>query len=92
MAKQCLRIIIAGEVQGVSFRYYARQQAKALGITGFVQNSPDGSVEIVAEGETKALQKFLAWCKKGPPKAIVNKVRVTEKPFQGIFSTFIMRT
>jgi acylphosphatase len=69
-----LNIIVSGLVQGVFYRASACDEAKKLGITGFVQNQPDETVFIEAEGEEDALQKLVEWCKKGPPKAIVKKV------------------
>lgn len=69
-----LNIKIFGKVQGVSFRYYARQKAQELSLSGFVRNEPDGTVYIEAEGEKKNFQKFLDWCHKGPDTARVEKV------------------
>lgn len=73
-----LNITIYGQVQGVFFRASAKEQADKLGITGFAQNQPDGSVYIVAEGNDKDLDHFLRWCKTGPSGAKVEKIQVTE--------------
>ena len=73
-----LNIKIYGQVQGVSFRYYTREQALVLGITGFVRNEPDNSIYISAEGEENNLQEFLKWCYQGPSSAKVDKVEVKE--------------
>ncbi len=65
---------IYGKVQGVFFRDTARIEAEKLGLTGFVRNAPDETVEIVAEGADKDLKKFIEWCKYGPDHAEVEKV------------------
>lgn len=72
------KIKVLGEVQGVGFRFFAKQRADNLGIKGFAQNEPDGSVYIEAEGEEKALGRFLDWCKMGPEPAEVKGVEVKE--------------
>lgn len=61
-----VKIKISGKVQGVFFRASAKEQADALGVVGFAQNQPDGSLYIEAEGEEEALDKFVNWCKKSP--------------------------
>jgi len=72
---------VYGEVQGVSFRYYAQRQASGLGLGGFVRNRWDGSVEVVAEGEREAVDQLLSWLHMGPPSAHVERVDVRwEKP------------
>lgn len=59
------------------FRASAQRVGLRLGLTGFAENQPDGSVLIVAEGTTGALDELVAWCKSGPPKARVDHVAVT---------------
>ena len=76
---QRLEIIIKGRVQGVFFRYGAKEFADNLGLTGCVRNESDGSVKIIAEGAADALQKLIDWCKKGTEFAKVNKVDVEWK-------------
>ncbi len=71
------RIIISGLVQGVFFRAQAKEQADALGITGWVRNNNDGSVEIHGEGSDDMLNKLTEWCRTGPEKAVVKNVTVT---------------
>lgn len=71
-------IQIYGLVQGVFFRATAKEQADKLGITGFAENQPDGSVYIEAEGEENELNQFIKWCNKGPSMAQVEKIIVTE--------------
>lgn len=80
-------IKIYGLVQGVFFRASANEQADKLGLTGFAQNEPDGSVYIEAEGEKENLDKFIKWCNIGPTMAQVEKVVVTEDKLKN-FSQF----
>ncbi|MBU2542520.1 acylphosphatase [Patescibacteria group bacterium] len=69
-----LHLKIHGHVQGINFRYYTREKAKELGLTGYVKNLPDGTVEVVVEGEEEVLKNMLEWCKIGPRHARVEKV------------------
>lgn len=71
-----LDITIAGLVQGINFRSETVRVAKTLAICGFVQNMPDGSVVIQAEGDLRALDEFVMWCRKGPWFAKVESVKV----------------
>jgi acylphosphatase len=80
--------IVAGRVQGVCFRMYAREKAERLGLTGWVRNCPDGTVEITAEGESAALREFRAWCAHGPPYARVAAVDVEVVEPTGEFDGF----
>jgi acylphosphatase len=67
-----------GLVQGVYFRASARAEARRLGLTGFARNEPDGSVRIEVEGDPAAVDRFLAWCRHGPPGARVDRLDVEE--------------
>ncbi len=69
-------VYIYGHVQGVCFRATARVKAVTLGLTGYVRNLPDGSVELEAEGEEQALRELISWCHQGPPAARVDRVEV----------------
>lgn len=73
-----LHIEVAGRVQGVGFRWFARQQARRLGIDGWVVNTRSGTVEIAAKGEPEALKQLEAVLAQGPSGAIVKSV--TELP------------
>lgn len=86
-----LHAIITGIVQGVNFRYYTRQQARRLLLTGWVRNRVDGSVEVIAEGRREALQQLLDFLRAGPPSARVEGVEVTWSDATGEFSTFEIR-
>ncbi|BCX87677.1 acylphosphatase [Methylomarinovum tepidoasis] len=74
MAQKRWHIWVSGRVQGVFYRAHTVEAARRLGLTGWVRNLPDGRVEIVAEGEEKALQALLDWCRQGPPLARVTEV------------------
>ncbi len=75
------RVRVRGLVQGVWFRAQAQTEAELLGVTGWVRNLPDGSVEAALEGEADAVERMLGWCRRGPPDAIVEKVDVVwERP------------
>jgi len=83
-----VHLFISGIVQGVNFRYYTRETARRLNITGVVRNLPDGRVETIAEGDEEAIEKFIEWCKKGPPSARVEKVEIKRSNFVGDFKDF----
>lgn len=70
-----IQLLIRGRVQGVSFRAYASERAMALGLTGLVRNRRDGTVEILAEGPSEALEELEAWASQGSPWAQVRSVR-----------------
>jgi acylphosphatase len=72
-----VHLLIKGRVQGVFYRATAKEVADQTGITGWVRNTDEGDVEIVASGKEDQLQKFIEWCKKGPRKAVVTDVVVT---------------
>jgi acylphosphatase len=67
-------LVITGRVQGVFYRASARSEAERQGLTGWVRNRDDGAVEAVAEGSEAALQAFIAWCRRGPPAARVDRI------------------
>jgi acylphosphatase len=69
-----LYVAVRGRVQGVGFRWFVREQARSLGLTGWVRNREDGSVEVFAAGDRRALQEFRALLRSGPPGAHVSDV------------------
>lgn len=73
---------IYGKVQGVYFRWSTREEARRLGVTGWVRNRPDGSVEALFQGPTEAVQAMLAWCGHGPSNARVDNVQVQESTLE----------
>lgn len=83
---------VYGRVQGVSFRAFVAAHARALGVTGWVQNLPDGTtVAVVAEGEKAALDKLFSKLRSGPPGARVDGVEVEWSQYTGDFTNFEVR-
>jgi acylphosphatase len=78
---------ISGRVQGVGFRYALQREAIAQGLEGWVRNRRDGSVEALLQGDAAALDAVIAWARRGPPAARVDRVEVqadaAEKPCAG---------
>jgi acylphosphatase len=70
------RYIISGRVQGVGFRYFTEATAQREGVAGWVRNLPDRSVEVVAEGDADAVERFERAVRRGPPGARVDHVHV----------------
>ncbi len=70
------RVVISGRVQGVGFRYHARETARSLGLTGYVKNLADGRVEALFVGEREGVERAVAWCRQGPPRAWVEAVEL----------------
>ena len=81
--KQSVILIIKGRVQGVGFRYFVKQKADSLHISGFVKNQVNGIVHIEAEGEQEQLQLFIQFCQQGPSHALVEKFDIQYCPVQG---------
>jgi len=86
-----LHAIVHGRVQGVNFRATSAQQARTLGIRGWVRNRIDGTVETIAEGARPQLLRFLDFLYKGPRSAAVTDVEVTWEDAQGEFDQFSIR-
>jgi len=82
-------IRITGRVQGVGFRYSARQVARNLGISGFVRNLPDGAVYIEAEGTLTQLEEFIEWCNEGPSRAVIQFVDVYDGDVIGLGEFYV---
>ena len=83
--------IVHGLVQGVAFRASTRQQARRLGLRGWVRNCDDGTVEILAEGEPANVQHLVDWCQHGPPGARVTRVEVRWEAPGGNLEPFDVR-
>ena len=76
--KAIRHLVITGRVQGVGFRFYMQRKARELGVTGWVRNRRDGSVEAVVNGESDVVESMTAWARRGPPSAAVNEVRISD--------------
>jgi acylphosphatase len=76
--QQSLRVIITGRVQGVCFRVWAQNNARTLGLDGWVRNRRDGAVEALFSGAASQVFEMLARCRKGPPAAFVADVAIVE--------------
>ena len=86
-----IQIRVSGYVQGVNYRFSARRMAEEFHVNGFARNESDGSVYLEAEGTLEQLDKFIAWCKIGPPRASVDKVVVGNADVEGFESFVIIR-
>jgi len=75
-----VRAIVSGRVQGVSFRAFTIREAEALGLTGWVRNLGDGTVELEAQGDDAKVRALLAWCARGSPAARVTGVATSDRP------------
>lgn len=83
-----VHIVVEGDVQGVCFRMYTRDKAVHLGLTGWVRNRNDGTVEIVAEGEEVSLNQLEEWCHSGPSYATVRRVKALYSEVENEFTGF----
>ena len=79
-------LVIHGRVQGVYFRDSMRQQARRLGVTGWVRNRTDGTVEAMVHGKPDAVETIIKWAHNGPDAAKVIQVQIEEA--QGQFDSF----
>lgn len=87
-----LTMRVFGRVQGVGFRMYTQDQARDLGLDGWVRNEPDGSVALVAEGEASALDALEAWVRAGgPPSGQVTRCERDRGGATGEFRGFVVR-
>ena len=82
---------IEGRVQGVGYRAFVEQNAISLKLTGWVRNRWDGSVEVLAEGERRDLEKLLAALYRGPGAAYVSNIQLEWQPATGEFGRFSVR-
>jgi acylphosphatase len=83
-----MHAIVEGRVQGVGFRYYVVDMAQSLGVSGWVRNRWDDTVEVIAEGNRDILEKLLAGLRRGPRAAYVSNVQVDWEPATGEFKSF----
>lgn len=86
-----VHLMISGKVQGVFYRASAKEKALELALSGWIKNTPDGSVEATVSGSDEAVQQFVDWCRQGPPRAEVSQVSVTPKPDSGFAGFEVLR-
>ena len=78
------RVVVGGRVQGVGYRESCRRRAERLGVSGWVRNRADGSVEAVFEGAADSVDAAVAWCREGPRWAAVRSVDVYDEDLEGL--------
>lgn len=84
-------ILVSGRVQGVAFRYYARNIASQLGVSGWIKNLPDGKVELLVEGSKNSVEEMVEWCKRGSRMAEVEDIEVDWLPYSGKYNEFQLK-
>ena len=89
MYQVCL--VISGNVQGVFYRASCQDVAVKYGLSGWVRNLPSGEVGVLVQGEKEKIEKLIEWCKKGPPNARVEEVKVKWEEVTGVFNGFGVR-
>jgi len=83
-----IRAIVSGRVQGVWYRAHTKEKAVELEVAGYVRNLPDGTVEIVAQGDEERVDALMDWARIGPPMAEVTELRVREMAENEMFTAF----
>lgn len=86
-----VHLTIKGQVQGIFFRAFVREQAKKEDVVGYVTNTSQGDVEVVIEGEKEAVEKMIAACKKGPPLARIGAIDIKEERPAKEFTEFTIK-
>ena len=81
-------VIISGRVQGVCYRMETQRAAKSIGVSGWVKNRFDGTVEAVFEGDKKQVDQIIKWCRKGPSLSVVSNLEIDWGSFSGEFRDF----
>lgn len=87
-----LHAVVEGHVQGVGFRYFVLTRAQQLNLTGWVRNTSEGDVEVMAEGTREDLDEFIDSLRKGPRSSFVSNVRENWEPSRGEFRIFDVRS
>ena len=87
---QAKHIIVQGRVQGVGFRYFVRDAGKKHGLTGDARNCPDGTVEIIVEGDAAEINGFIEEVERGPALSRVERVDISDIPAQSAYNSFLV--
>jgi acylphosphatase len=85
------RLVIRGRVQGVGYRVAIAEAASALGVAGWVRNRRDGTVEALVQGDDAAVERLLAWCRRGPPSARVTAIATAALEVDPAMDAFVCR-
>jgi acylphosphatase len=85
------RFVLRGHVQGVGFRFFAESAARVEGLSGWVQNQHDGSVEVFAEGDREAVDRFETKLRRGPARARIERIVVDDEAPSGQSRGFSVR-
>jgi acylphosphatase len=85
------RIVVSGRVHGVGFRFFVDEAARREGLRGWVQNLPDGRVEVLAEGDEESVERLERQIRRGPPAARVDRVDAHPEPPAGDLRGFEIR-
>ena len=88
--KVTAHIRVSGRVQGVGYRFFTVRNAELFGLTGFVRNCSDGSVEILVEGEKEIIEQFHKILKNGPRFSLVNTVDLRFDTYQAKYNNFLV--
>ena len=83
-----LKITVKGRVQGVGYRWFARENAQDLSLYGYVKNLPDGNVEVLAQGEPEKVWKLTKLLREGPSFSNVIDLDITELSSDQIYTSF----
>lgn len=86
-----VHLTASGRVQGVFFRASARDEARRLGLTGWIRNTPAGDVEAEVQGAPSAVEEFLAFCRRGPGHAVVDDLQVEDRDLSSSEEAFDVR-
>lgn len=88
---KAVHLIISGMVQGVFFRAHTKEVADGLGLKGYVRNTEDGNVEVVAVGNESKIKEFIEFCKQGPDSAKVIDIKISYPEVKEEFKEFEIR-
>ena len=86
-----VHLLISGFVQGIGYRSWVRSRARSLGLTGWINNLENGSVETVFQGEEEKIKEMIKLCKEGPPMAEVENIEIQWDQINGEFKDFQVR-
>ncbi len=86
-----MRILIEGRLQGINFRYHTQQQAKKLGLMGFVQSLSDGRIEIDVQGAQNKIEQMLTWCQEEPQSIHIKTIFYRYDELTERYSDFAVR-